>query len=442
MSNERLIIHNEGEAREELAKIGIKEFSDAQLTQAYGSFVNAIRIGKDRKSEPTVQDGGVFAIKTGIRPITPHEWNATPSGTRVLAASFGGTNWMTAVVEKGEDGTPKTQIIRKTIVPVMERQRPFAGHIELMAHEFTEAAKIVDIRAIHGVGISLGFGQINQEVAYGVEAQFMSKKSARGWERTDFDENLPSNQQPFIGKALLEDLAKEGLLDITQVYFLNDTNSVVNNIQQSQDTFYLPVGFVFGTGTNAAFDEYNLETGTAQVILPDSVFAEMVRQQMVSASYNFVEYWMGGDYIKNRVACALRLLNRKKLVSEATSQRVEELLKEKGEALSSLANETEQVTGDKQDQLFVRTCSQIALEQAGQLMGVNLAAVSKIAGYSEGKAMLPVEGSVYWKGFNVKERAKDTIKTCIPNNELVPFEASGMVGIAQLAMVRMSNTRS
>ncbi|MEK7540074.1 MAG: hypothetical protein AAB558_02395 [Patescibacteria group bacterium] len=47
----------------------------------------------------------------------------------------------------------------------------------------------------------------------------------------------------------------------------------------------------------------------------------------------------------------------------------------------------------------------------------------------------PFEGSVLGKGFEVKRQTLEVVKLLLPGLDLKPYEASGMVGVAKLAMV-------
>ncbi len=91
--------------------------------------------------------------------------------------------------------------------------------------------------------------------------------------------------------------------------------------------------------------------------------------------------------------------------------------------------------------ILLRSCRR-GMRQAGQVIGVMIGSAVSAAGYEGGLAHLPVEGSVFWKGYNVQPSVKQTLDLLIPGNDLRFEPASGVRGISKLALVYSHSRQS
>jgi hypothetical protein len=90
----------EEESSSFLESLGLQDF-DRSFTSSYvQNLTDAAAIGINRESEPTMNDGGLYALPTGTPPLLIDEWERVPEGKRVIIGAFGGTNWITEIGEK------------------------------------------------------------------------------------------------------------------------------------------------------------------------------------------------------------------------------------------------------------------------------------------------------------------------------------------------------
>lgn len=367
----------------------------------------------------------IEAVNTGIKPITLDEWKKVPIGTKVITGAYAGTNWITALVEKGENGLPLYTELNTIMIPSCERQVTFDGFVEIMTKAIILASHKIDCKNINTIAISLGFVQRNEKTSIGVDAQFIINNLGKNWEIADFNKNIPNEKQPFLGKLLIHKLRQKGFQNYKYVFFQNDTNSVANYINNLSTPNSLGVGFVFGTGDNASLDTIDLEIGRLDIIPADEIFDNLVKEKIIIDSWKRFEHWMGGHYIKRRLAMDMKLRGEDEIFNIIMNNH-------DGTILSDIA------MGKYKDQLLNKAQAPALriLKETGQYIGTLIAAVIIAAGYkSPDLVVLPVEGGVYWKAYQVKEIAQDTINLLIPNNKIKIISASGIIGVAQAAMV-------
>lgn len=365
------------------------------------------------------------AIDTGIKPITLDQWIQVPVGKKVIAGAYAGTNWLTALIEKGIDGKPIYTELAKTVITPDKHNITIDDFVELMAQNVLFATKNLDLSDIDTVAIALGFSQRNQKTPYGIEAQFNVKYPGKTWNILDFDESKTSENQPFLGKILLEKLGNFGLKNFKYIFFENDTNAVSNYIEDLNTNNSLGVGFVFGTGDNAAIGSLNLELGRFDLIEADEIYNALVKEKIFTDSFKKFEHWLGGHYIKKRLAMDMKLQGETEIFDLIMANH-------DGTIMSDIAS------GLYDNQILgkAKTSAQRILTETGQLIGVILAAVATAGSYNPNTfAILPVEGAVFWKAYRVKEIAQATLNSLIPNNKLQIIKASGIIGIGQVSCI-------
>ena len=390
------------------------------ITKIYNDLLSEIKKGISQ--DP---DRKILAIDTGIKPITQNQWKQVATGKKVIACAYAGTNWITALIEKNVNGKPIYKELNRTVISSDKHQITFNSFVELMADNIISSVRDIDLSKIDTLAIALGFSQKNIITTYGVEAQFNVKYPGKTWNILDYNENIPPENQPYLGKILLEKLHINNLRNFKYIFFQNDTNAVANFIDDSTVSNTIGAGFIFGTGDNASLGQLNLELGRLDLIEADEIYDGLIKEKIITDSTKKIEQWMGGDYIVKRLAMEMLLKGEKEIFNTIMSKHDDTII-------SDIAS------GKYENKILgkAQTSAQRILIEAGQLIGVVLSAVATAGEYEPHiTAFLPVEGSVFWNGYGVKETAINTLNSLIPNNKLNIIKASGIIGIGQSAMV-------
>jgi hypothetical protein len=367
----------------------------------------------------------ILAIDTGIKPITWSQWKQAPIGKKVISCAYAGTNWITALIEKSTGDKPLYNELNSTLIKSNKHQISIDNFVELMADNIITATRNIDLTDIDTVAIALGFSQNNKITTYGLEAQFNVKYPGKTWNILGFNENITPENQPYLGKILLEKLHKNNLGNFKYIFFQNDTNAVANFINESTIDNTIGAGFIFGTGDNASIGRFNLELGRLDLIEADEIYNGLINEKIITVNTRKLEQWMGGDYIIKRLAMEMLLKGENEIFNTIMANQDDTIL-------SVIAS------GKYKNPILskAQSSAQRILTEVGQLIGVVMVAVATAGGYdSQIPAVLLVEGSVFWKGFGVKETAKDIMNLLIPHNHLNIIEASGIIGIGQAAIV-------
>ncbi len=440
---------NHAAVQKRLDEIGLRPFTADEVRELADRLSKSISIGLKRPGEPTNTDGGVLAAPTGVQHIKLAEVQKVPDHTRGITAACGGTNWIFAETQKEPNGqvTIGRSFVRK--IPENERQHTYDSFTEIIADGIARVAKQCELlnEPTLPVSISLGFPQINTETADGdIDALIPRRKLPKFWEITDFTEAVPALQQPSLARLIKAKLKAKGVSGVGQLVMVNDTVAVALDVQHGGDEGEdAPVGFVFGTGTNGALfagkkkGMVNLEIGHAEIMDQEPVLEVMQKRGWAPDTRPIMEYWMGGAFIPARVMAGVELLSEfvsdskainKQITGSQNQALISDMAKGRQSPLVGLS-----LLAD--DYMVAQLCAKRALHQAAQLIGVHLATVCQAVKYTEGIAFIPYEGSVLGKGHHVKRKALETAKLLLPQLELKPYEASGMVGVAKLALVRL-----
>jgi len=397
-----------------------------------------------RKGDHNPKAGDILAIPTPFAPITIENWESVPEGTSILSCAFAGTNWTTTKVKKTSAIEPdvSTELTIKHI-DKEKRSLTFDQMTDLMVDEIVKANE-ADPTALadKAVAISLGFPFENDVLKNkNVDARFLAGKLTKFWEISDF----ATNGNNLIGQVIINKL-KTREINVKHILIQNDTNSVGHNVISKRRR--LPSGFVFGTGDNANLHQYNLEVGGSIIDEPDAIHQELIRRKFVPGEKNIIEYIMGGDFIKARVLAGLGLLNidllslEKSVIENFISQAWKKdsgvlisLITGKNSSLEDFNAQLETNINEQTYAVFIE-CATRALQQAGQMIGIVIAAVAMASKMDLKREEIDayIEGAVFWKGFGVKKTAKKTIDEIV-ENQIEFVEASGLIGVAQLGLV-------
>jgi hexokinase len=388
-------------------------------------------------------------VKTGYNPIKVEDYKNVASGTQIIACSFGGTNWVCALYEKTQDNCIKTFKEVDKFIPVPTRQCTFEDFVCKMADMILDLASELRIDAIDTVSISLGFPHQIVKTEYGLDAHFYRGKQPKSWQITNFED---FESPPLIGKLLIQMLNQRyGSGQFKHIYILNDTNAVSHFIgpENRVTATKLPVGFVFGTGSNASFGDINLEAGKFTVpkefVKNDDLKQILLEYDLIHSSKDFIEYYTGGIYIIYQIFALLKLLEDKNLITMGIAKW---FLGNKNKALVSeivlgkfffedFVREFEEVgilANQSEFEILNDICLRV-LHKASAMICVIILGCFELCDYRGGVACVPVEGAVFWNGATVFETVCKVLKTVYTKNEIIFEKASGSVGIAQFGMV-------
>lgn len=389
---------------------------------------------------------GLSDIPSLIQPITAEQLRAIPNDSVAITCACGGTNWIFTITKKHSDGT--FELMQGYIRPIPEHERThtFKSLIAIIADEIMHVVKTFHVQNTDNVpiAISFGFPQSNVRLPNGdVDARISGGTLPKMWRITDCDENSGIESQPSLANLLRAELEERGIHTRGRIVFTNDTTAVVLDAESAEHIPTLPVGFVFGTGINAAVYAnvdrgiINLETGRARIVPPDPVSAIMEERGWVPPHTTELEHWIGGAYLPKRTAGYILHIADQLTDAEQVARKI--LSNEQQTLLSDIA------AGDSPKNFglhigpseypAIRNCVRTVLHQAGQLIGMNIAAVLSAIEYSHGRVIVPYEGSLYAKGYSIQQTALQTVRTFMPNADLLMQHASGMRGVAKLALV-------
>jgi len=157
--------------------IKFRKLKRQELRYQVTEFTKSIEIGIKRVGDPTTDDGGLLAFKTGVNPITQKEWSKVSVGQKVISCAFAGKNWKVSLVEKGSDGNVKETNYVNDPIPEEEKTLTFNEIVGLMTNKIEAVLKDnkKDNKDVTTVSISLGFPQRNVKVNYGIDAVFKFK---------------------------------------------------------------------------------------------------------------------------------------------------------------------------------------------------------------------------------------------------------------------------
>lgn len=434
--------------------LDIRRLRTIELDELFGCLKKEILIGLKRKGEKKIEDGGLEAIDTEIKPISYSQLEKVPVNTQVIYGAYAGTNWITGVAVKLEKKVSEQKLVTKTFIN--KKNRIFQTtdlFAEMICGQIIEAASLInDPKSISTLAISFGFPQIPKNTLYGRDALLSSDRLTKSW-------HIHGGAQTLVGEKLLSKLKEKGFGFIKNIYFANDTTAVALDVSAKFDSnkgeslVSLPIGFVMGTGDNgsAVFTGYkknhliNLEIGSAVGFGSDMVMKKMIEDNLLPTSFSVIEYYMGGDYLLARLSTALEMLFLQKITKVNFGEKLQKYAKEakitsklagkelSAEELSELLN-----TKVNADDVFVlnEVAMRILLKGA-QIAGCMVASVCDLAGWGKGiYGAIPVEGTVFTQAFKFRETVRKTLKTLLPHHKLTFVPGSGTRGISTEAMIQ------
>lgn len=440
--------------KELLDNVGLRPFTDEELFTMRDKLVDQIQTGLNRTNESEwPADGGVQAIPTHVQPINYEQVAELPEGSVSIVAACGGTNWIFTVARKQADGRILLEEPVTVTIPEKNREHTFDSLMQLIADNVMAAVKKYCLEGYTKlpIAISFGFPQRNLVLENGdIDARILSGKLPKKWRIIDAFDELPEEdeKQTSLAGLLREKLLEGGMESVGRIVFSNDTVAVALDVQHAEESgVSLPAGFVFGTGCNAAMmglpqqGIVNLEAGHARVPEEDAAFIRMVAKGYTQSTEPDIESLLGGGFIPYRIAAAMRCIAPDMPKAKQWAQFIVE--HEDQTLISDLASGVLKcVPGEmcsNEDREFLQESANRALTQAGQMIAVQVAATVEVLRQNTGlqgeKYFAPFEGGVLKNAYGVSDTARGTLKQLVPDAEIELYTASGMVGIAKLAMI-------
>lgn len=461
------------EVAQRVRAIGLGELSQNEVLSHFNSLKQQLDNGLNGTGEPRLA-----IVRTGIPLITPEAWQ-NASMRPVLVQELGGENQNLSVAQKQADGTIYlSDPIYRENYPRNQRQVSFDTFIRRMAEPIVAHTGLIGSPNVVDVGISLGLPHKNYKTGYGAEAVLDTQDGVLPKENQITDwQNLSPEQRKII--QAVNNKVKElsnGEVQLGIGIGMNDTPAVAQDggaAKNARDEGYKvkPTGFVFGTGTNAAFEEradegkgkrngaiddaggsanepglVNSEIGHAA--WTDDPVSERLRQRLVeqgllSESRKDVAELEHetGSYIPRRIAAAVTILGEEIIPNAANlATQIEDMAVESPSLVSDLATGATTLTEDNSTNTMLKGLALASLDRAKQVYALILATISeKVQGTEESqeKSAVLTEGSTIHRatkgGTDTLKRGTE-IEAAKLGQEVTIIRASGLKGVGGVTM--------
>jgi len=421
----------------------VNAFSDEQIRTLFLRMKNAVTA--TIQNNPVDQRLGLSHIASHVQPVTKQQLDAIPVGSVAITCACGGTNWIFTITKKSADGSfiLEQGFIRP--MPEGERSHTFASLIGIIADEIASVVKAFNLKDLKElpIAVSLGFPQTNMRIENGdIDARITHSVLPKMWRITDCNPALEAKNQPSLAALLRQALHARAIDTQGRIVFVNDTIAVVLDEESQSGVQTLPIGFVFGTGANSAVKGQsddgilNIESGRSHIVEADDITRIMADRGWSQSGVVVLEHWVGGAYLPKRAAAAVLAVADRLTDAEQVAKKI--LTSDQQTLLSDIASgESPKNFGlhiGPSEYPIIREQVATVLKQAGQLVGVHIAAVAAAVGYTGGKVVIPYEGSLYAKGHGIAETAMHTVGQLIPSADIQMVHVSGMRGVAKLAL--------
>ena len=364
----------------------------------------------------------------------------------VVAIDAGGTNLRIAKVYFNDELKLMTENIRYDKMPAVETELSKKEFFDTLASYMTDFKEVSD---------KIGF-------CFSYAAEILPNKDGK---LVEWSKEVKAPE--VIGEIIGEQLLKAMGTPDKQVVLMNDTVSTLlaGKAATAGKTYDTYIGFILGTGTNAAYIEanknitktdgldlngsmiINIESGNFGGVTSSDIDIAFDDSTKNPGRYSFEKMFAGG-YFGGLCSTALKTAADEGLFSDAEKiKALNELTTEvvnkfvQGIDLdNNLLNSALQTNEDK------ATASGIInglIERAAKLVAVNLAAVILKTGKAktaEKPVLMTIEGTTFYKLHNFRKMFETYLKNFLSGEnkryyEIVEVENSSLIGAAIAAIV-------
>ncbi|UTC63142.1 hexokinase [Treponema sp. OMZ 787] len=370
-------------------------------------------------------------------PLWKNLPDSVPKDKKVIIIDAGGTNFRAGLVYFDKKGVPEIISFFKHPMPAIDREmtnEEFFDSIAEYLEPLRDEAEVISFCFSYAVKIFPDGGG---------QAIKLSKEI-----------KLPHIADCKINEGLLQALSRKNWTRVKKVIMVNDTAAVLQSgifSETNEQRFDSHVGIVLGTGLNSAYIEYDkieklkdtefynkpqiivCESGKSNKI-PQSKFDKNLSENSNLKNEYFLERMCSGRYLGELCSIALRtgaaegifsprankmLLNSRNFSSEEISL----FLKEQNHKKNIFSDiiDSGAVSADYVKIYFICKC---VFERAARLS----AAVIGAACIKTGKGKSPdrpicvsADGSMFLKGFLIKERIFKSLHTCLTEKKGIYF---------------------
>lgn len=366
----------------------------------------------------------------------------------VIAIDAGGTNFRTAKVYFDEKMELKTEKLKNSKMPAVDKELAKDEFFETMAGYLKEY-----VNDSEKIGLCF---------SYAVEIYPNKDGKLLEWSK---EIKAPGVIGEMIGKNLLEFL---GTPD-KQIVLLNDTVATLlaghsTAAGKNYDTF---IGFILGTGTNTCYIESNknitktkgLDLSKNQIINIESGNFAKVKQTDIDklfdnqtknpGRYTFEKMFAGG-YFGGLCTTALKVAADENIFSEKTKNNLKDMRELTSEEVNKFVcgidlaeNILFKMLSSDEDRSSAGIIIESMIERAAKLVAANLGAVilkTDKAKSQESLVLMTIEGTTFYKLKNFREMFENFLQDFLSGDkkryyEIAEVENSSLLGAAIAAIV-------
>ena len=360
--------------------------------------------------------------------------NQVPHGRRVIVADAGGTHFRVATVHFDDNNTPVVDHLEKFTMPGIERQLDKTEFFEAMAEYF---------KAVADTSEDIGFC-----FSYPVEIQ--PNKDGR-MIRFSKEIKVSGVAGELVGESLNRAMAHIGLPAQKHIVLLNDTvATLLAGVGYQNRDFDSFIGFILGTGTNAAYVEQNaniikhkdLDPAGSQIINTESGGMSAGYQgtldigfdkTTVNPGVHMFEKMVSGGYLGPLCQFVLARAADDGLFAKAAAEKIKALSPFDTRWMNAflrypygdnpLAEACRR--GTDRDTLTAWTLADRLTERAAKLAAINLAAMAVKTGRGTDPTRpicIVAEGTTFYKMRAVKPRVEYYLKDYLEHQKAIYTE--------------------
>ncbi|MGI5069532.1 hexokinase [Treponema pectinovorum] len=248
-------------------------------------------------------------------------WMSVPQkdveGKKVIVIDAGGTNFRSCLISFGKDGNPEITEYRKNSMPALEREYSkdeFFSAIADRIDYLKDKAQKIGFCFSYSLDMTRNHDAIVNALSKEVKARSIIGLA--------------------VGKCLKEELLRRGWKSIEKITVCNDTVSALLAGKSALNEYDSYIGFILGTGMNAAFVDYSKNTEDGQIIVCESGKCDtfqlsdfdMDADLRTAVPHQFpLEKCCSGAYLGNTVLSVLYFAAREGLFSPVAAKKLLEL---------------------------------------------------------------------------------------------------------------------